>query len=569
MKSRLETSRSASPRSLSSRPTSPNRSRSTRRVDASQKVSRQRPDTNIEYSNVEHSNVEYSNVDVASDTRDYELFDPIDYVVADNVLDFRAAREDRMRARRDEEFRLAQMDVEERAFLEAEAHRMQTEEATRARLEARRAIRVRRQEERQRKVAAKMAKCPACHWGLLVATVLLALLSIPIVYSASQTLALDHHDNADFFLLRQIGFVAAGLGWFLLVSRMNAKQMRVAVWGMYFVALIGLVLIDFTPLGTDLGSGTKRWLKILPGLPPQQVSELAKIALIGVMADFWSRAAKASQRSMWPWLVAAALCLPMIGLVFLQPHLSAALLLFALPFVVAAHADVPLKQFGRILVPLAVAGVLIVGLCKMQVMPGIKPYQQERIANHFGGGSEKASREGNYQVETSQRTLMRGGVLGVGPGESLFKQGHLPAPHTDFILAVIGEEWGLVGLLLLLGTYAAMIFFCLHVGHCAETSFEALLCSGVGTLLAIQVLGNAFVVTGIMPVTGIPLPLLSYGGSGLICALTGIGMVLGISRQLGRSCEEKTARVVAKPQVETARVRTVPATTTRRANVTA
>lgn len=559
MKSRLEPSRSASPRSISSRPTSSNRSRFMRHVDASQKMSRSRDDSNIEYSNVARAN----------DTRDYELFDPIDYVVADNVLDFRTAREDRMRARREEELRLEQMDAEERAFLEAEAHLLQTQEETRARLDARRAIRLRRQEERQRKYEAKMAKCPACHWGLLVATVLLALLSIPIVYSASQTLALDHHDNADFFLLRQIGFVAAGLGWFLLVSRMNAKQMRAAVWGMYFVALIGLILIDFTPLGTDLGSGTKRWLKIMPGLPPQQVSELAKIALIGVLADFWSRAAKASQSSMWPWAIAAMISLPMIVLVFAQPHLSATLLLLTLPFVVAAHADVPRKHFGRILVPLAVAGVLVVGLCKMHAMPGIKPYQQDRIANHFGGGGEKASREGNYQVEQSQRALMNGGVLGVGPGESLFKQGHLPAPHTDFILAVIGEEWGLVGLLLLLGTYAAMIFFCLHVGHCAETSFEALLCSGVGTLLAIQVLGNAFVVTGIMPVTGIPLPLLSYGGSGLVCALTGIGMVLGISRQLGRSCEEKTARVLSKPHVETSRSRTAPATATRRANATA
>jgi hypothetical protein len=89
----------------------------------------------------------------------------------------------------------------------------------------------------------------------------------------------------------------------------------------------------------------------------------------------------------------------------------------------------------------------------------------------------------------------------------------------------------------LLCMYGAMIFFCFHIGHCAGSAFEALLCSGVGTLLAIQVICNAGVVTGTLPVTGMPLPLLSYGGSGLLCLLIGIGLVLGISREMGRNCE--------------------------------
>jgi cell division protein FtsW len=130
--------------------------------------------------------------------------------------------------------------------------------------------------------------------------------------------------------------------------------------------------------------------------------------------------------------------------------------------------------------------------------------------------------------------MERGGVLGVGPGASLYKQGHLPAPHTDFILAIIGEETGLVGMLFLLACYGAVIFFCFQIGHVAGKPFESLLCAGVGSLLAMQVLCNMSVVLNILPVTGMPLPLVSYGGSGLLCCLLALGLVLGISRQNGQ-----------------------------------
>ena len=117
-----------------------------------------------------------------------------------------------------------------------------------------------------------------------------------------------------------------------------------------------------------------------------------------------------------------------------------------------------------------------------------------------------------------------------GLGASLYKQGHLPAPHTDFIFAVIAEETGAWGALLLLGLYGAIVFFCFQIGHNARTGMEALLCAGVGTLWGVQVAGNIAVVTGVFPVTGLPLPILTFGGSGLWCALLGLGLVLAVSR---------------------------------------
>jgi cell division protein FtsW (lipid II flippase) len=105
------------------------------------------------------------------------------------------------------------------------------------------------------------------------------------------------------------------------------------------VALAGLLAIDFSPLGTDLGSGTRRWLKLGP-LPGAAVFRTGEIALIGVLADFWSRAARSAQTALWPWLVAGALTLPVIALVFVQPHSSAACLLALLPLAIAFYADV-------------------------------------------------------------------------------------------------------------------------------------------------------------------------------------------------------------------------------------
>lgn len=369
------------------------------------------------------------------------------------------------------------------------------------------------------------SKCPPCHRGLFVLTLLLTVLSIPLVYSASTAIALDHYNHTDFFLTRQIFFVVIGLALLSVISRLPARHIRVLVWGLFAITVLGLLATKFSPLGYTLG-GVRRWVKLGP--LPLQFSELAKIALIGVLADFWSRYGRSAQKSNWPWFAAFGISLPVGVLVFVQPHLSAAALLFLLPFCIAFFAAVPWKQLmGVALVLMVLAGASTVFM---------KPYQRERLVAQFA--SQKTDERGShYQALQGMRALQRGGLMGTGPGGGLFKQGHLPAPHTDFILAVTGEEWGLVGMLGLLAAYSLMIFFCFQTAHAAGKSFEALLCAGIGMLLAIQLICNVSVVTGLLPVTGMPLPLLSYGGSGLLCTLLGISLVLSVSRQAGSIAE--------------------------------
>jgi cell division protein FtsW len=393
-----------------------------------------------------------------------------------------------------------------------------------------------RSRKNRNKKAAKQSvaqlPCAPCHYGLLFAALLLTALSIPLVYSASTAIALENNGNPDFFLTRQIGFALVGICVMIAASRLTSAKVRSISWVLYAVAVAGLVATKFSPLGYSMGN-TERWVKLGP--LTLQFSELAKIALIGVMADFWSRAARDSQRSMLPWLAAAVIAGIPLVLTFLQPHLSATLVLFALPVAIAFYAGAPRKHFVTIFTGLALVGIMAIGLCKTGTMPLMAKYQQQRIAAHFGGDGKDDSKTSDYQKLQGERAIMRGGITGVGLGASLYKMGHLPAPHTDFIYAVIGEEWGLAGTLGIIALYGAIVFFCFQTGHAATNSFDALVCAGVGTLLGVQAAGNIGVVSGMLPVTGMPLPILTYGGSGLICALLGIGLVLAISRS---HCEE-------------------------------
>lgn len=472
----------------------------------------------------------------------------VDHTEYDNVVDLQAARLERL-------YRLESAPRDNFGEAEIAPHVDETaSEAPRAPCEKRRRGLfggVRRAAGPSTEDSSKIP-CAPCHWGLVVLTLVLSLLSVPLIYSASTAIALDHHGRTDFFLLRQIGFVGAGLLVLLGASLVSPRQLRVLVWVLYVVTLVGLALTDFTPLGLNMG-GVRRWLKLGP-IPIQlQFSELAKIALIGVLADFWSRSARIAPRSIWPWIGSACLTLPLVGLVFLQPHLSAASLLFVLPFCIAFYAGAAWQTMARIVMPLAVLAVVVVVLCGTHSMPGLKTYQQDRIAAHFGakGHDEQGS---NYQALQGQRALVRGGLFGAGPGGSLYKQGHLPAPHTDFIVAIIGEEWGLAGMLALMLMYGLMIFFCFHTGYSACCPFEAVLCAGIGTLFSIQLVGNLGVVTGVLPVTGMPLPLLSYGGSGLLCALLGLGLVLSVSRRYGMEVNVDPASTPIAPGRERAGV---------------
>ena len=387
--------------------------------------------------------------------------------------------------------------------------------------------------------AAKMRRCPPAHWGLTSVTLILTLLSIPLIYSASAAAALAQGRDADYYLVRQLIYAAAGVTALYGASLIHPRRLPGVMKFLYGLSLFGLLLIKFHVSTQRDAQGIERWLRFGP-LGTFQVSELAKIALIGVVALYWSRLSLRERRGLEPWAVGWLIALPLAGLVFLQPHLSAASMLLVLPCGIAFFAGAPWQRMAQIGGVLGAGAAIVVALCVVGKCPGLKEYQQERIrafvVRHSDANvaQKKDYQDANYQAEQGMNALRRGGLIGAGPGGSFYKHGHTPEPYTDFILSIIGEEWGLAGTLALLTAFGAMIFFCFQIGHNAATSFESLFCAGIGSLLAIQVVANTGVVTGVLPVTGVVLPLVSYGGSGLIVMLFSIGIVLGISR---RQCD--------------------------------
>ena len=213
-------------------------------------------------------------------------------------------------------------------------------------------------ESKQFERLVKSKRLAPCHWGLLVATLLLTALSIPLIYSASTAIALDQHQgDTNFFLWRQIGYSLFGLGVMICASRIAPEKLRAWAWGLYIFAVLGLLATKFSPLGYSMGN-VERWIKLGP--LTFQFSEVAKIAIIGIMADFWSRASRLSQKSMTPWLVTLVLAGIPIVLTFIQPHLSATLVLLLLPILVAFFAGAPTKHFVSIFVPLFIVAALAI-----------------------------------------------------------------------------------------------------------------------------------------------------------------------------------------------------------------
>lgn len=372
--------------------------------------------------------------------------------------------------------------------------------------------------------------CPPCHRGMLVCLLLILGLSIPLVFSASIASALGLGHAPTYYMWRQVVFVLLGSGVMIFISRLQRQTIKNLVWVLYGLTLLGLIATKWSPLSHTSG-GVERWVKLGPF--PFQFSEFAKITLLLALSSYWSNAAKITHnksfKKVLPWLFSGlVLTLPFVLLVMIQPHLSAALVLFSLLLIVTFFAGVPGLQYAKIFGAVLLILGIVVGLSSVKKMPFLKDYQQERIAHFLS--PDKNDQGGYYQSAQGFRAIERGGWIGVGPGNSLYKQGHLPEPSTDFILAVVGEEWGIVGMLFLLSLYGLLIFFCMQVGHAAGNTFEMLVATGMGMLLFVQVFGNMGVVLGILPVTGILLPFISYGGSGLVCLLMGMGIVLGISR---------------------------------------
>ena len=348
-------------------------------------------------------------------------------------------------------------------------------------------------------------------WGLLGIVLLIASIGILNLYSVTS----NEETTGTSLYLKQVLWLAIGLGAMLVIAFVEYRFYTDFAYIVYTTAVVLLILV----LGYGIiTSGAQRWVRMGP--LTFQPSEFVKISLILALAKFFQRYPGREGYSLkhlaFPFFL---LFLPMI-LILKQPDLGTAIILLMVFFSILIFVKVRWSS----LITLGVIGVSILPL----VWRFLKDYQKRRIITFFNPDLDPLG--ASYHLIQSKIAVGSGGILGKGFMKGTqSKLGFLPEQHTDFIFSALGEEWGLVGCFFVIGLYFLLILWGLRVAVESKDRFGAILSFGVVAMLFWHIFINIAMVLGLMPVVGIPLPLLSYGGSFLLSTLIGIGLLLNVS----------------------------------------
>jgi cell division protein FtsW len=347
---------------------------------------------------------------------------------------------------------------------------------------------------------------------------MIVLLSIGVVmvYSASAIMATDRFHDPYFFLKKQLVWAVLGGGALAVALRVDYRRLERLQWPILIAAAVLLVMVLVPPFAQPI-NGTRRWLR-LAGVSFQP-AELAKLALIVYLAAYLARRREGLgdfRRGLLPPLTIAGM---FALLVLAQPDLGNCLTLIIVTFALLYLAGVRLTHLALLVAPAVPLMMLAVWMA---------PYRLRRITVFLDPWADQKG--GGFQIIQSWLALGSGGFFGRGMGESKQKLFYLPESHTDFIFAVLGEELGFVGALVLLALFVVLIWRGLRVGVRAPDAFGAYLALGITLLIATQTLVNLGVVTGSLPTKGLPLPFISFGGSALLMTMLSTGVLLNISQ---------------------------------------
>jgi len=357
-------------------------------------------------------------------------------------------------------------------------------------------------------------------WVLLFAVTAISLFSIFVVGKATET------DPAGprFYLDRQIAFVTVGAVLMVLATRLNLDRLARWAWGLWG-GLLGALAVVYV-VGTA-AKGSNRWIDIGPfNLQP---SEMGKVVIAIVLAGIAIQRMDDVGTARYTLFLTAIAAVP-AGIVFLQPDLGTSLVYGAVLATILFLVGVPWSHF-------AVAGsiVAIVILGVLWILPSagvtvLQDYQVQRLTAFIG--TERNSSDAGYQLDQSTTAIGSGGAVGKGPDHATQSSGNfIPEHHTDFIFAVTGEMFGFVGGALLILLYALVLWRGLRTMARASSQVDMLVAGAIVAMIGFQVFVNIGMTVGIMPITGIPLPLMSYGGSHTLTTLVAIGLLLGIHQR--------------------------------------
>jgi rod shape determining protein RodA len=344
-------------------------------------------------------------------------------------------------------------------------------------------------------------------WGLLASALALTAIGLATVQSASAELGTD-------FFSRQLVWVAVGLVAMVVAFSFNYHTLLGFSLPLYVISLVALALV--LVLGYEAG-GAQGWFRL--GSIGVQPSEFAKLVTALYLARYL--AAPSTRQLPLRQIVAAValVALPMVLIVF-EPDMGGAAMFVPMAAGMLLVAGVRLRTVLLTLLAGAVAGMLIWSL-------GMKPYQRQRVMTYLAPDTDPLG--AGYQVRQSKIAVGSGELTGKGYGQGTQSQlRFLPARHTDFILSVLAEEWGFMGVGIVLLLYSTYLANLAAVAMRAQDRAGILLVVGLGSTFAFHVLYNSAMVIGLVPVTGIPLPFLSYGGSFTLLNFVGLGLILGV-----------------------------------------
>jgi cell division protein FtsW len=361
-----------------------------------------------------------------------------------------------------------------------------------------------------------MAKRVSVDRWLFIVTLLLVFVGLVMVFSASAVMAKERYHSGYFFLLRQVGWAIAGFAAMIFGMQVDYKKLKHpgAVFSLLGLTTLMLISVFFL----DRAHHTHRWIHF-SGFSFQP-SELAKPALILFLAFF----RETRSRSMNDWrntlLPAVLPTLVFIGLIVFQPDLGTAIACAAITICVLFVAGLEIKYL---------AYSFVGSLLPLYFLIFHVAYRRDRILAFLNPYSDPQGR--GFHIIQSLIAVSTGGLTGVGLMEGKEKLFYLPEPHTDFIFSVLGEELGLLGCMAVVSLFALFLWRGVRTALRTQDLFGRFLAVGITSMVVVQAFINISVVLGLMPTKGIPLPLISYGGSSLFITLACIGVLLNITKQ--------------------------------------
>ncbi|MDE1549598.1 FtsW/RodA/SpoVE family cell cycle protein [Jeotgalibaca caeni] len=389
-------------------------------------------------------------------------------------------------------------------------------------------------------------------WKLLAPYLLMMAIGVIMVYSSSSYMAMTLFNNSEYFFIRQLVFAVVSLGIVGFLSLINHRIIKskgligIALVALFF-ALLYLIVVGFITKGASATNGASAWMNI--GTFGIQPTEFLKIAMILYLAVFFSNNQQAlaeigyegekdeAKTTKFRFVLKQMIRLlkkPLIFmavflfLVMLQPDMGGVIIIGGICFVMFLLSGIRF-QYGL----LAISGVgifytLFIGIMKLfGNLPFMPTYMAERFTAFLDPFQDM--QDSSFQLVNSFYALARGGMFGVGLGESVQKSGYLPESHTDFIISITAEELGLVGVVVVLTLFFYLVYRIYRISLRVKDSYSQLVCIGIATMFLIQGTINVGGAIGILPLTGVTFPFMSYGGSSILVSSVAIGIIHNIS----------------------------------------